>query len=138
MWYFLLIVAIWVLYHIGKNQKSQPKGKAKPSSQSTAARNSTSANRSNNEGDDAFEGWFYDAPGPQRSAAKTVRLKYTDANDTQTERAVNIRAFESVGRTGWHLVTATCAMPREHFALTACVKWSTKTRAKSFQTCKST
>jgi hypothetical protein len=46
---------------------------------------------------DAWEGSFYDIAGPQRSAAKTVRLKYTDANGKQTDRVVNIRAFESSG-----------------------------------------
>lgn len=88
MWYLVLIVVVWVLYVVGKQQKT-PRGKAKPG-----------ANRSSKNDDDSFEGYFYDAPGPQRSAAKTVRLKYTDANDRQTKRTVTIYAFESAGRTG--------------------------------------
>lgn len=98
MWYFWLAVLVWVLYYVGKKQKSSQRGKAKLASQSTVSRASTS--RSVDDDDDAYEGSFYDAPSPQRSATKTVRLKYTDANEKQTERVVNIRAFESVGRTG--------------------------------------
>jgi len=97
MWYLMLIVVVWVLYIVGKQQKT-PRDKAKPEPKRTVTK--PSAGRSSKDDDDAFEGWFYDAPGPQRSAAKTVRLKYSDANDNQTERTVNIRAFESVGRTG--------------------------------------
>lgn len=100
MWYLVLIVVVWVLYLIGKQQKTPPRGKAKPASQSAVSKTTAKGKSSGDDDNDAFEGWFYDAPGPQRSAAKTVRLKYADANDRQTERTVNIRAFESVGRTG--------------------------------------
>lgn len=97
MWYFWLAAIVLVLYYVGKTQNPRQSDKAKSASKNLATRPITSRS---GEDDDTFEGWFYDAPGPQRSAAKTVRMKYSDANQRETERVVNIRAFEANGPSG--------------------------------------
>lgn len=50
-------------------------------------------------GKDAWEGAFYDVIA-QRSANKTVRIRYTDAMGNETDRVVDIRAFEPEGADG--------------------------------------
>lgn len=57
---------------------------------------------------DAWEGAFYDVVGPQRSANKTVRISYCDANGKTSERVVDVRAYESSGSCG--LVIGHCRM----------------------------
>lgn len=94
MLYFWLALIVGLVYYVAKRQKSLQRAKTQLASVST------STSLSEDEDNDAFEGSFYDAPSPQRTAAKTVRIKYVDAKQQQTDRVVNVRAFESAGRAG--------------------------------------
>jgi len=103
MAYFWLALFVGVLYLLSQKQKQVQRGRSKPAFQNTLPSPDAGSQETD---DDAWEGWFYDAKGPQRSAAKTVRISYSDASGKQSERVVNIRAFESAGKEG--LIIAHC------------------------------
>ena len=97
MWFFGLLVVGAMLFYLGgkKNGRSGRSGRTQ----------SSSGAGTDPQGQDAWEGAFYDVPA-QRSSNKMVRIRYRDGSGSATERVVHVRAFEPQGRDG--LVIGRC------------------------------
>jgi len=99
MWIFLLFIAAIVAWLLLKKQGA-PMPQATPK-----IATSYSAPQHEAQDKDAWEGAFYDVV-TQHSINKSVRLRYIDTHDNESERVVDIRAFEPDRRDG--LVIAYC------------------------------
>lgn len=105
MWllWLSIVIAVAAWYFNKSRQASAPRlGQAEPATfdaQTTAQREPHGTPTDLNDDRDAWEGAFYDVAS-QRTAKKTVRLRYIDGNGQQSERVVDIRAYEPSGIAG--------------------------------------
>lgn len=101
MWLFWVALIGAAIWYYSKKKAPTASTTAPPEPIVRVESNSatTPANPEKAEDKDAWEGAFYDV-GAQHSAKKTVRMQYTDGNGTQTERVVDIRAYEPKGDEG--------------------------------------
>lgn len=112
MEWFAWLLIVWLLWHfVGRHVFKA--AKSAPSQKQQRHQTAPDATKSNEEpsqatyGGDTWEGTFFDV-GAQRSTKKTVRFDYRDANDSPTQRVVDIRAYEPQGDSG--LVIGRCRL----------------------------
>lgn len=87
MWLVLILIVAAVVWYFLKKQRPP-----KPQATFTITTNH-SPQQGQSEDKDAWEGAFYDVI-TQRSINKSVRLRYVDTHGQETERVIDIRAFE--------------------------------------------